>query len=141
MHIVFTYCFIPLELCFCHLWFKQIQSLFNCCWGSKVAELISLKFTVQFAHRPRFTFLFNSTILSLSLAFYKGSNFVLRKQKWSKWMKFKFDLNRCFGTCQKALQFENSHFSFKMKNFVCFWNFSENAIFLNIDKKMHILYI
>ena len=24
--------------------------------------------------------------------------------------KFKFDLNRCLGTCQKALQFENLQF-------------------------------
>ena len=58
---------------FLQMWFKQIQSLFYCVWGSKGAELISLKFTVQFDHCPRFTLSFHSTILSLSLAFYKGS--------------------------------------------------------------------
>ena len=33
---------------FFQTWFKQIHSLFYCCWGSKVAEWISLKFTVRF---------------------------------------------------------------------------------------------
>ena len=50
--------------------------------------------------------------------------------------KFKFDLNRCRGTCQKALQFESSHFSFKLKNLVCFCNFLENAIFFLISIKI-----
>ena len=68
-------------------WFKQIQSFFYC--GSKVADLISLKFAVKFDHCPGFTLSFHSTKFSLSLAFYKGSNFVLRKRKWSKRMKFR----------------------------------------------------
>ena len=44
-------------------------------------------------------------------------------------LQLKFNLNWCLGTCQKALQFENSHFPSKMKNLVRFWNFLENAIF------------
>ena len=39
--------------------------------------------------------------------------------------KFNFDLNRCLGTSQNALQYENTHISFKMKNLVCFFSSPE----------------
>ena len=104
------FCFIPLDVCFFQFqtelnalelkwyheyikgdnsaflqkWFKQIQSLFYCGWGSKVADLISLKFIVKLDHCPWLTLSFQSTKIYLSLAFYKGSNFMLRKRKWSK---------------------------------------------------------
>ena len=120
------------------MWFKQIQPLFYCCWGSKVAELISLKFTVQFDHCPRFMLSFHSTVLSFFVTgFLQGFKLCAQRMEvveMDEILKFNFDLNRCLGTCQKALQFENSHFSFKMKNLVCFWNFLGNAIFFNIDK-------
>ena len=96
-----------------------------------MADLISLKFTVKFDHCPQFTLSFHLTKFSLSWAFKKSSNVVLRKRKWSKWKKFRklnFDLNRCLGTCENDLQYENTHFSFTMKNLICFSNFLENAI-------------
>ena len=109
---LFTYCFLSSELvsfqtelnafkfsatmffyplrgitAFFQIRFKQILSLFYCSWDSKVVDLFLLKFTVKFGHCPRFTMPFHSTKFSFSLVFYKGSNFALRKRKWSKWMK------------------------------------------------------
>ena len=54
-----------------------------------MADLIFLKFSLNFDHCPRFMLSFHSTNASLSLAFYNGSNYVLRKPKWSKWMKLR----------------------------------------------------
>ena len=95
-----------------------------------MADLILLKFTVKINHCPRFMLSFHSPF-SLSLAFYKGSNCAQKTEvvEMNEISKFKFDLSRCLGTCHNVLQYENSHISFKMKNFVCFWNFLENAIF------------
>ena len=45
-----------------------------------MADLISLNFSANFDHCPRFMLSFHSTKFSLSLTFYKGSNYVLKTE-------------------------------------------------------------
>ena len=82
-----------------------------------MVDLTSLKFIVKFDDCSRFTLSFLSTIVFFFVIGFSQCGFKLCSQKtevveMDEISKFRFDLNRCVGTCQSALQYENTHFEF-----------------------------
>ena len=142
MHIVFTYCFISLELCFLSFfiqylmlsnlvlqWFPRIHKGGKLCISPNVVQANSIFILLLLGLQSGWTDFAEiyCTVWPLSMIYvvisFNNIVFVIRFLQGFKLCaqktevveideisKFKFDLNRCLGTYQKTLQFENSLF-------------------------------